>query len=94
MEKHWKLLNYKNNQKRAGGQSWVVYEGGLLRFPYYSEHSKGLGSGREICPLTFGEVLEFGEGVFVFKENDNVITIFVNSRACAANHYVIPESVR
>ena len=25
---------------------WVVYEGGVVRFPYYSEHSKVLGSGR------------------------------------------------
>ena len=46
---------------------WVVCEGALVRFPYYPTHSKVLGSGREVCPLTFGRVFKFGEGVFVFK---------------------------
>ena len=54
---------------------WVVCEGVLVRFSYYSSHSKVLGSGREVCPLTFYWVLEFGEGVFVLKGNDNMITI-------------------
>ena len=54
---------------------WVVCEGALVRFSYYSSHSKVLGSGREVCSLTFGIILGFGEGVFVFKENDNMITI-------------------
>ena len=54
---------------------WVVCEGALVRFPYDSTHSKVLGSGREVCPLTFYRVLKFGEGVFVFTGNDNMITI-------------------
>ena len=54
---------------------WVVCEGALVRFPYYSTHSKVLGSGREVCPLTSVGVLRFGEGVFLFKENDNMIII-------------------
>ena len=54
---------------------WVVCKGALVRFPYDSTHSKVLGSGREVCPLTFYRVLEFGEGVFVFLGNDNMITI-------------------
>ena len=54
---------------------WVVCEGALVRFSYYSRRSKVLGRGREICPLTFGRFLRFGEGVFVFEENDNTITI-------------------
>ena len=54
---------------------WVVCEDVLIRFSYYSSHSKVLGSGREVCPLTFYRVLGFGEGVFVFKENNNMITI-------------------
>ena len=54
---------------------WVVCKGALVRFSYYSTHSKVLGSGREVCPLTFYRVLGFGEGVFVFKGNDNMITI-------------------
>ena len=51
---------------------WVVCEGALFRYPYYSTRSKVLGSGREVCPLTFGRVLGFGEGVFVFKGNDMI----------------------
>ena len=39
------------------------------------QHSKALGSGREVYPLTSTMILGFGEGVFVFRENDNVITI-------------------
>ena len=54
---------------------WIVCEGALVGFPYYSGHSKVLGSGREVCPLTFYGVLGFGEGVFVFTGNDNMITI-------------------
>ena len=54
---------------------WVVCAGALMRFPYDSTHSKVLGSGREVCLLTFGIVLGFGEGVFVFQGNDNMITI-------------------
>ena len=54
---------------------WLVCEGALFRFPYNSTHSNVLGSGREVCPLTSGSVLGFDEGVFVFKENDNIITI-------------------
>ena len=54
---------------------WMVCEGALVGFPYYSGHSKVLGSGREVCPLTFFGVLGFGEGVFVFTGNDNMITI-------------------
>ena len=54
---------------------WVVCKGALVRFSYYSSHSKVLGSGREVCPLTFYRVMGFGEGVFVFKGNDNMITI-------------------
>ena len=53
---------------------WIVCEGALVGFPYYSGHSKVLGSGREVCPLTFYGVLGFGEGVFVFTGNDNMIT--------------------
>ena len=49
---------------------WIVCEGALVRFPYYSTHSKVLGSGHEVCPLTFRKVLGFGEGVFVFGGND------------------------
>ena len=54
---------------------WLVCEGALVRFPYDSTHSKVLGSGREVCPLTSSSVLGFDEGVFVFKENNNIITI-------------------
>ena len=54
---------------------WVVCEGALGRFPYYSRHSNVLGSDVKVFPLTFGLVLGFGEGVFVFKENDNMISI-------------------
>ena len=54
---------------------WVVCKGVLVRFPYDSTHSKVLGSGREVCPLTFYRVLGFGEGVFVFTGNNNMITI-------------------
>ena len=54
---------------------WVVCKGALVRFSYDSTHSKVLGSGRDVCPLTFYRVLEFGENVFVFKGNDNMITI-------------------
>ena len=54
---------------------WVVCKGALVRFSYDSTHSKVLGSGREVCPLTFYRVLEFDEGVFVFTGNDNMITI-------------------
>ena len=54
---------------------WVVFEGALVRFPYYSTHSNVLGSGGKVFPLTFGWVLGFGEGIFVFKENDNIISI-------------------
>ena len=54
---------------------WVVCKGALVRFSYDSTHSKVLGSGREVCPLTFYRVLGFGEGVFVFTGNDNMITI-------------------
>ena len=53
----------------------MVCAGALTRFPYDSTHSKVLGSGREVCLLTFGIVLGFGEGVFVFQGNDNMITI-------------------
>ena len=55
---------------------WVFCEGEVVRFPYYSTHSKALGSGREVYPLTSTMILGFGEGVFVFRGNDNVITIF------------------
>ena len=51
---------------------WVVCEGALVSFPHYSGHAKVLGSGREACSLTFGRVFEFGEGVFVFKEDDDI----------------------
>ena len=54
---------------------WVVCKGLLVRFPYDSTHSKVLGSCREVFPLTFIRVLEFGEGVFVFHENSDMITI-------------------
>ena len=54
---------------------WVVCEDEVVRFPYCSTHSKALGSGREVCPLTFYRVLGLGEGVFVFRGNDNMITI-------------------
>ena len=56
---------------------WVVCKGVLVRFPYSSSNSKVLGSGVEICPLTFARtVLEFGEGgVFVFIGNDDMIII-------------------
>ena len=54
---------------------WVVCKGALVRFSNYSTLSKVLGSGREVCPLTFYRVLGFGEGVFVFTGNDNMITI-------------------
>ena len=40
-----------------------------------STRSKVLGSGREVCPLTFYSVLGFGEGVFVFTGNDMMTTI-------------------
>ena len=54
---------------------WVICKGALVRFSYYSTHSKVLGSGHEVCPLTFSIVLGFGKGVFVFEGNDNMITI-------------------
>ena len=54
---------------------WVFCDGAVVRFSYYSTRSKVLGSGREVCPLTFYGVLGFGEGVFVFTGNDNMITI-------------------
>ena len=54
---------------------WMVCEGALVRFPYDSIHLKVLGSGREVCPLTFSIVLRFGDGVFVFQENSDMITI-------------------
>ena len=54
---------------------WVFCEGEVVRFPYYSTHSKALGSGREVCPLTSTMILGCGEGVFVFRGNDNMITI-------------------
>ena len=55
---------------------WVVCEGVLVRLPYSSTNAKVLGSGVEMCPLTFGGVWGFGEGgVFVFKGNNNMITI-------------------
>ena len=54
---------------------WVFCEGAVVRFPYYSTHSKALGSGREVYPLTSTMILGFGEGVFVFRGNDNMITI-------------------
>ena len=54
---------------------WVFCKGVLVRFSYNFTHSKVLGSGREVCPLTFHRVLGFGEGVFVFTGNDNMITI-------------------
>ena len=50
-------------------------KGEVVRFPYYSTHSKTLGSDRAVCPLTFTMILGLGEGVFVFRGNDNVITI-------------------
>ena len=49
--------------------------GVLVRFSYDSTHSKVLGSGREVFPLTFSRVLRFGDGVFVFQENSDMITI-------------------
>ena len=58
---------------------WVFCEGAVVRFPYYSTHSKALGSGREVCPLTSTMILGFGEGVFVFRGNDNMITILKTS---------------
>ena len=66
MEKHWKLLNFKNSRSLLVSELylWVVCKGVLVRFPYDSTHSKVLGSGREVCPLTFYRVLGFGEGVF------------------------------
>ena len=54
---------------------WVVCEGVLVRFPYSPTNSKVLGSGVEIRPLTFRRLMKCGEGVFVFDENDNMITI-------------------
>ena len=51
---------------------WVVCEGALVRFSYFSTRSKVLGSGREVCPVTFSIVLGFGEGVFVFLENFDI----------------------
>ena len=54
---------------------WVFCDGALVRFSYYSTRSKVLGSGHEVCPLTFSIVLGFGEGAFVFEGNDNMITI-------------------
>ena len=54
---------------------WVFCEGEVIRFPYYSTHSKALGSGRAVCPLTSTMILGFGEGVIVFRGNDNMITI-------------------
>ena len=54
---------------------WVVCEGVLVRFPYSSTNSKVLGSGVNICPLTFRRLMKCGEGVFVFEGNDNMITI-------------------
>ena len=57
----------------SGLYLWVVCEGALVRFPYYSKHSKVLGSGREVCTLTSSMILGFGEGVFVFRENHNMM---------------------
>ena len=54
---------------------WVFCEGEVVRFPYYSTYSKALGSGREVYPLTSTMILGLGEGVFVFRGNDNMITI-------------------
>ena len=54
---------------------WVFCEGEVVRFPYYSTHSKALGRGREVYPLTSTMILGFGEGVFVFRGNDNMIII-------------------
>ena len=54
---------------------WVFCEGALVRFSYYSTHSNVLGGDREVCPLTFSKVLRFGEGVFVFQENSDMIII-------------------
>ena len=54
---------------------WVFCEGAVVRFPYYSTHSKALGSGRAVCPLTSTMILGLGEGVFVFRGNDSMITI-------------------
>ena len=54
---------------------WVVCKSVLVRFPYDSTHSKVLGRGREVFPLTFIRVLGFGDGVFVFHENSDMITI-------------------
>ena len=54
---------------------WVFCEGEFVRFSDYSTHSKALGSGREVYPLTSTIILGFGEGVFVFRGNDNMITI-------------------
>ena len=54
---------------------WVFCESEVVRFPYYSTHSKALGSDRAVCPLTSTMILGFGEGVFVFRGNDNMITI-------------------
>ena len=51
---------------------WVVCEGALVRFSYFSTRSKVLGSGGEVCPVTFSIVLGFGEGVFVFLENSDI----------------------
>ena len=54
---------------------WMFCEGTIVRFPYYPTHLKVLGSGLEIHPLRFVRVLGFGEGVFVYGESDNMITI-------------------
>ena len=57
----------------SGLYLWVVCEGALVRFPYYSTHSKVSGSGREVCTLTSSMILEFGGGVFVFREIHNMM---------------------
>ena len=54
---------------------WVVHKRALVRFPYYSKHTNVLGNGVEICRLKFDKILGFGEGVFVCKRSDNIVTI-------------------
>ena len=47
---------------------WVFCEDEIVRFPYYSTHSKALGSGRAVCPLTSTMILGFGKGVLCSEE--------------------------
>jgi hypothetical protein len=57
---------------------WVACEGVLVKFPYYSTHSKVSGSGLEVCSLNFDMILGFHEGVLATgfrSESDNMISI-------------------